>query len=304
VGLVVAGVCFIVPAMLLVWLIAWMYVRYGTRVEVAAMLRTMQPVVLAVVVQAIVRLGKGALRTRLSWVIAVVSVVALLTGVHELLVLVVAAAVTFFVRRVFATGSVWGVLLPVADAGLMQLRAVQAAAATAVTNGGILLSFGKIGSVLFGSGYVLLAFLRQEFVERRAWLSEAQVIDAITIGQVTPGPVFTSATFVGYVLNGNAGAAVATVGIFLPAFLFVALTAPIVRQLREWEGGAALLEGLNAASLAMMASVVLVLSSSVMQSWTIVLIFLVSAALLLWTRVSTALLLVAAAALGALLELA
>ena len=263
-GLVVAGLCFIVPATVMVWIVAWWYVRVGRRPEVAAMFVGMQPVVLAVVVQAVWRLRVSVLRTTRAWVIAVVSVGALLVGVNELVVLAGAALCGIGTQRWRKLNARWSTIIA-ANTGIVVGATAVAPVATATT-WGVFASFVKIGSVLFGSGYVLVALLRAEFVQRHPWITEAQLLDAIAIGQITPGPVFTSATFVGYLLAGHAGAAVATVGIFLPAFFFVAMSGPLVRRIRQWPVAAAALDGINAASLAMMATVVLLLLRGVALS--------------------------------------
>jgi chromate transporter len=316
-GLVVAGACFILPAVFIVWMIAWLYVRFGARFGVTSIMQTLYPVVLAIVAQAMWRLGSSALRGRLAVGIAVASVVALLLGVHELIVLLVAAVAAVVVSRLSNDASQSSSSLPfvvhaeiarshVASSAIQAVRQVDSTvaatlasgAAVATTNTGILLSFAKIGSVLFGSGYVLLAFLRREFVERQAWLTDSQLIDAITVGQVTPGPVFTTATFVGYLLQGNMGAMAATVGIFLPAFIFVALTARGVSWLRRWRTGATLLTGLNAASLALMANVVIDMAPLATQSVLSVVLLVVSSVLLISSRAGPGVLLSGAALLG------
>lgn len=232
-GLLVAGACFILPAVAIVTVIAHFYVTYGTLPETQAVLRGIQPVVVAIVADALWGLGKTAVKTFSLRVAAAIFVLASLAGVHELVILASAAFV-------FGANAAWrpGLLNSVA-APLVPL----------------FLSFLKIGSVLFGSGYVLLAFLRTEFVERLHWLTEAQLLDAVAVGQFTPGPVFTTATFIGYLLAGPGGAAVATVGIFLPAFVFVALSAPFLPRLRASKVLAAALDGVNAASFALLAVV-------------------------------------------------
>ena len=234
-GLVVAGACFILPAALMVGAIAWAYVRYGALPEVNAVLFGVKPVVIAIVAIALWRLGKAAVKTPLLGVLGVASAAAVVLGVNELAVLGGA-----------------GVLY-----GLTKLQRVPPALAIAPIPGlgTLFLTFLKIGSVLFGSGYVLLAFLRADFVDHLHWLTESQVLDAVSVGQITPGPVFTTATFIGYVLGGAPGAVVATLGIFLPAFVFVALSGPLVPWMRKHAVAGGLLDGVNVASMALMAVV-------------------------------------------------
>ncbi|MBY0488307.1 MAG: chromate efflux transporter [Gemmatimonadaceae bacterium] len=268
-GLVAAGVGFILPAVLLVWGLAVLYTRLGARVDVAAALSGMQPAVLAVVVQAAWRLKGSFVRSRLAAVLAGAALVAVLAGVSELTVLL--AAVILAIAMIARTNTS---ALPVA------LSATGAAATTTLGTGTIFLSFAKIGSVLYGSGYVLLTFLRGEFGERLHVLT-----DALAVGQVTPGPVFSAATFVGYLLGGSAGAWAATAGIFLPAFVGVALTAPFVRRLRGDPRLAPALDVVNAVSLALMVSVVLVMARAVAAQPLALAIFLATSLLLLTTRV-------------------
>jgi chromate transporter len=267
-GLVVAGVAFIVPAMLLTGALGWMYVRYGELPQAAWLLYGVKPVILAVIVQAIAALAPKAARTAALRVLAAVAVVLAAVGVDELAVLFAIGATAVVADRLTRSrgprsGDELQLPAPTPfDPGppMASLAAAAAGASGVVVTAAVTLPalfwvFLKIGSVLFGSGYVLIAFLRSDLVERLGWLSEAQLIDAIAVGQVTPGPVFTTATFIGYVLAGSSGALVATLGIFLPAFVFVALSGPLVPKLRASPTAGAFLDGLNVASLALMAVV-------------------------------------------------
>jgi len=245
-GLVIAGLSFIVPAMLITAALGWVYVRYGAIPATAWVLYGVKPVILGVVFQAIWTLLPKAAATPRLRVIGAAAAVLCALGVNELAVLfgagVIALATT---RRSDASAGLFA-LLPIA-----QLTA--AATKPLVTQSALFWVFLKCGSVLFGSGYVLVALLHRDLVERLGWLSEAQLIDASAIGQVTPGPVFTTATFIGYVLAGPSGALVATAGIFLPAFVFVAASGPLIPRIRRSPLAAAFLDGVNVASLALMA---------------------------------------------------
>ena len=297
-GLVVAGVCFIVPAMLATGALAWAYRRYGTVPQAAWLLGGIKPVMVAIVLQAIGNLVPAAARTWPLRVLAAAAAVAAALGVHELLVLFGSGALVVAVRGWRARGG----------AGLHQLLPalpVAAGAATStvallpVTASGLFWVFVKIGSVLFGSGYVLLAFLRADLVERLHWLTEPQLIDAIAAGQLTPGPVFTTATFIGYLLAGPGGALVATAGIFLPAFAFVAMSGPLVPRLRTSRLAAAFLDGVNVASLALMVVVTVELGrAAIADVWT-ALIALTSAALLFRFKPNATWLILGGAAAGA-----
>jgi chromate transporter len=252
-GLLIAGLAFILPAMLITSACGWAYVRFGTLPAVGWLLYGVKPVVLAVVVQAIWALTpKAAKTTALRLLSAAVLGLAAL-GVNELVLLFAAGMLAVLLAKITdpskSEGGRLHQLAPVLPV------AIGAASASAITLQGLFWVFFKIGSLLFGSGYVLLAFLRADLVQRLHWLSEAQLVDAIAVGQVTPGPVFTAATFIGYILAGARGALVATAGIFLPAFIFVALSGPLVPRLRASKGAAAFLDGVNVASLALMAVV-------------------------------------------------
>ncbi|MDB4962679.1 MAG: Chromate transport protein ChrA [Myxococcales bacterium] len=246
-GLIVAGLCFILPAAAIVTLIAWAYVRFGTLPAADALMSGVKPVVIAIVLLALWRLARTAIKTPLLGVIAAACIAGLLLGLQELALLAGAGVMMALTKLRRTPTGAWlplGVLAPAA-----------AATATAFTLGHLFLTFLKIGSVLFGSGYVLLAFLRADFVERLHWISETQLADAVAVGQVTPGPLFTTATFIGYVLGGVPGAAVATLAIFLPAFVFVAISGPLIPWLRTNAAAGAFLDGVNVASLALMAVV-------------------------------------------------
>ncbi len=292
-GLIVAGTCFIVPAAILVGLLGWAYVHWGTLPQTAELLYGIKPVVIAVILQALWKLGRSALKTKWLAAIAVLSVTLTAAGLNELLVLVVGGVLALAVRKGFRSKAAFFALPGLAAAG---------PAATVTTGAGlwpIFLVFAKIGSVLFGSGYVLLAFLRADLVERYHWLTQQQLLDAVAVGQVTPGPVFTTATFIGYVLHGPAGAIAATVGIFLPAFFFVALSAPLLPRLRASATAGAILDGINVASLALMAFVTWQLARTALVDWFTVAIAIAAAAVLLrFSRVNSAWLVLGAGVLG------
>jgi chromate transporter len=248
-GLLTAGACFILPAVIIVWVLAALYVRIGTIPDVRAVFEGIAPVLVVIVGIALWRLGHTAIRSIESAAIAFVSLAALAAGAHELLVLGIGtAAGALLAQRKNRTAHSVALTLAwpfVAATGV----------AGSVTLSGLFEVFFKAGALLFGSGYVLFAFLRTDLVTRTGWLTESQLIDAIAIGQITPGPLFTTATFVGYLLARSSGAVVATVAIFLPAFVYVALSGRLVPRLRESTVAAGALDGVNAASLAMMALV-------------------------------------------------
>jgi chromate transporter len=296
-GLIVAGSCFIIPAALIVSVIAWAYVRFGSLPRAQNVLYAIKPVVVAIIIQALGRLSRTGIRTTLLALIAALAVVLSLLGVNPVLVLAFAGALSAAALgmrgRLVSLGSVGA---PKILAGAMV--AIGAAAAAPVGLGRLFLSFLKISSVVFGSGYVLLAFLQSEFVQHLHWLTNQQLLDAVAVGQFTPGPVFTTATFIGYVVAGWRGAVVATVGVFLPGFILVALSGPVIPRLRRSPIAAAALDGVVAGSLALMAVVTWQLGKSSIVSWTTLAIFGVSLIGLLRFRLNSAWLIAAAAVFG------
>jgi chromate transporter len=299
--LLVAGTCFIVPAAVIVLGLAWLYVRYGTLPQADAILYGVKPVVIAVVVQALVSLARTAVKTVLLAVLSLLGIALVAAGVHELLVLLIVGLLAF-AAQMFRSGTPRAAALALAPAGLLATGSAAAAGSTAVGLAPLFLFFLKVGSVLFGSGYVLLAFLRADLVERWGWISERQLLDAVAVGQVTPGPVFTTATFIGYLLAGLPGALVATLGIFLPAFVFVALSGPLVPRLRESRSLGAFLDGVNVGSLGLMAVVTALLGRSAIVDAGSATLAAASAVLLMRYRVNSAWLVMGGAIAGFLLK--
>ena len=291
-GLLVAGSCFILPAALIVTAIAWAYVRFGKLPEVSGILYAVKPVVIAVVLQALWVLSRSAVKSWLLAVVGLMVVVLNFAGINELLLLFVAGAVVCAVSGVEQWQKSGGALAVLPALGTT---------ATGTVAFGLWPLFGfflKAGSVLFGSGYVLLAFLRADLVERWHWLTESQLIDAIAVGQITPGPVFTTATFIGYILGGPAGGLVATLGIFLPAFVFVAISGPLVPRMRRSHAIGAFLDGVVVASLGLMVVVTFQLARSALIDWVTILLATISAGLLIRFKVNSAWLVLAAALIG------
>lgn len=305
-GLIVAGACFILPAMLIVSVIAWAYVRFGTLPKASALLYGVKPVIIAIVVQALWNLGKSAMKTKLLAAAGIIAATACFFGVNELLVLFGCGFVLLAIRAADKKK-------PVAVGGFAPFFANLPGTSTAVAASVAVAApfslnlmfffFLKVGAVLFGSGYVLLAFLRADLVERWHWLTESQLLDAIAVGQFTPGPVFTTATFIGYLLSGPTGALVATLGIFLPAFIFVALSAPLIPRLRASPLAGAFLDGVNVASLALMAVVTWQLERTALTDWLTIALALGAATLLIRWRINSAWLVLGGAGIGLLASL-
>ena len=299
-GLLTAGVSFILPAALIVTAVAWLYIRFGRLPAAAGLLWGVKPVVIAIVCQALWRLAQTAVKTVGLGLLGAAAIAAVAAGLHELIVLAgaaVAMAAVPLVRGRTLPGLGLAVVLS-RPRTVTATAALGAIAAAPVSLSGLFLVFVKAGAVLFGSGYVLLAFLRADLVERLGWLTEAQLLDAIAVGQVTPGPVFTTATFVGYVLAGVPGAAVATVGIFLPAFIFVAISGPLVPLIRRSPIAGSMLDGVNVASLALMTVVLWQLARATFVDRGAVAIGIVSVMTLAFWRINSAWLIIAGAALG------
>ena len=298
-GLVVGGVCFILPAAILVACIAWAYLRFGHLPAVAGLLYGVKPVVVAVILQALCGLGRTAVKSTLLAAAGVICVALSFLGANPLLILagagaIIACAHAFFPERRQNRAVGPGAFLLLRRSVRLKVArlfpVVGAGAATTLMPGmwALFLVFLKIGSVVFGSGYVLLAFLRTDLVLHRAWITDAQLVDAVAIGQVTPGPVFTTATFIGYLLRGPAGAVVATVGIFLPAFILVAISGPLIPYIRRSATAGAFLDGVNVASLALMAAVSYQLGRAAIVDWLTVGLAIASAILLLRFRINSA----------------
>ena len=309
-GLILGGACFIVPAMLIVIALAAVYVRYGSTPQVEWLLYGIKPVVIAIIIQALWSLGKKAVK---NWLLAFTGAAVLVLyflGVNEIPLLAAGGLFIMLatnVQRLKKPDKI-SLLLPLAGwSRLARKAAIQlvsletlVAPITAVPFSlpQMFLTFLKIGSVLYGSGYVLLAFLRSDFVVRLGWITDQQLLDAVAIGQVTPGPLFTTATFIGYILGGTPGALLATLGIFLPSFVFVAITNPLIPRMRSSAWVSGVLDGVNAASLGLMAAVTIQLARSSLTDPVTILISLASLVLLLWLKINSTWLIIGGAAIG------
>lgn len=297
-GLVGAGVAFIAPAAVMVTALAWIYVEFGSTPAVNWVLYGVKPVVIAIVAHAIWGLGHVIVRRWQTALVAAAVIALGLLGVNELLLLFGGGVVGALLQRPqWLTGRMSGVFLaPLASVNLA------AAAPATFSLVGMGLLFLKIGAVLYGSGYVLLAFLRADFVERLGWLTETQLLDAVAIGQVTPGPVFTTATFIGFLLAGIPGAVVATLAIFLPSFVFVAAIHPQVKRLRASRVTAPILDAVNASAVGLMTVVTMFLGQSALVDMPTILVAIAALAVLIFTKVNSLWLILAGAATGAIMQ--
>jgi len=259
-GLIVAGTCFVLPAMVIVLALAMAYVQYGALPQVVWLLYGVKPVIIAIVIQALWSLGTKAVKGPLTGVVGAAVIVLSFLGMNVVLLLFAGGLLVMGLSNLREARA--GRAGAAALAGPILLSASPTSAATAAAAASAPVSpwslttfFLKVGSILFGSGYVLLAFLRADLVQHWGWLTDQQLIDAIAVGQFTPGPVFTTATFIGYVVAGFPGAILATIGIFVPSFLLVAASYPVIPRLRRSPWAAGFLDGVNVASLGLMAAV-------------------------------------------------
>ena len=316
-GLLMAGACFILPAAFLTAGMAWVYVRYGALPELAGVLWGVKPVVVVLLVQAMWSLARAALKSRELMFLA--AVVLGLAAMHvPTLALLIGTGVAWIVANRFGRkldtaiggSAAMGAVARNLPLGARETSARGAVAATgalpaflAATTSGVFLYFLKIGALLFGSGYVLLAVLREDLVTRLHWLTEPQLLDAIAVSQATPGPFFTVATFVGYLLAGWRGAGLATLGMFVPAFTYVALTANVLPNMRKSPNAGAFLDGVSAAALALMALVGIEFAREVVTTPLALLIGAVAGVLAFRYRINSAWLVLGGALSGLILRL-
>ncbi|MBE9045054.1 chromate efflux transporter [Pleurocapsales cyanobacterium LEGE 10410] len=278
-GLFIAGFCFILPAMTLVWIFAAVYAKYQALPQIEALLYGIKPLIAIIIIKALWKLGSKAVKDIPTAIASIAVIMAFFAGVNEILLLLLAGLGVMLIKS--RIDGMTGIALIAIAQGNIQVNGLVKPFPSSWWS--VFLFFLKVGSVLYGSGYVLLAFLQRDLVERSQWLTSQQLLDAIAIGQLTPGPVFTTATFIGYLLAGNLGAIAATVGIFLPAFILVGLINPWVDKLRQsvWLSG--FLDGVNAASLGLMAAVTYTLARTAVVDWfTVLLLGLGAIALFRW----------------------
>ncbi len=306
-GLFTAGACFIFPAAVLTGVVAWFYVQYGALPQVEPFLYGIKPAVIAVILGAVWKLGKKAVKGWQFAVLGLAVAVAILLGVGEIVALLVGGVV----------GMLWLRATGYGDSGtagrFIPILFLQDSTAVAAASGGVLAAsaislwkigffFLKIGAILYGSGYVLVAFLEGGLVDDLGWLTQAQLLDAIAMGQFTPGPVLTTSTFIGYLLAETPGAVVATLGIFLPSFIFVLILNPIIPRLRQSAWLSAFLDAVNVAAVALMVAVTILLGMDTLVDWRTWLIALVSAVLVLRFKINAAWIVLGSAVLGWLLR--
>jgi chromate transporter len=299
-GLVVGGVCFIIPAMLIVMVAAWAYVRFGTLPQFQGIMYGIKPVIIAIILQALWRLAPVAMKNGFVAFVGLVALAAAILSVNPLMILLGAGVIAAAKARI-ARGhpAELPATMPVPGwPGVVPMLKGAGAAIVPFTLAGLFLFFLKVGAVLYGSGYVLLAFLQTDLVDRLHWITQSQLLDAVAVGQVTPGPVFTTATFIGYLLGGVTGAVIATIAIFVPGFIFVAVSRPLIPRIRRSMFAGAFLDGVNVGALALLAAVTFQLGRAALVDFTTAAIAAISAPLLIYTRVNSAWLIFAAGLIG------
>lgn len=263
-GLLIAGTCFVLPAASITLVLAWIYQRYGALPRAQGLLTGMRPVIVVIILDALLKLGRTAFRSWWLAALGLIALAALFSHVNPLLVMIASGAIAAIAQTLQRA------TLSIAPVALWPLFWV----------------FLKLGAIVFGSGYVLLAFLRTDLIDNLHWLDERQLLDAVAAGQITPGPVFTTATFIGYLLAGIPGSIVATAAVFLPSFALIAISGPFLRQLRQslWMG--AFLDGVNAGAIALMVEVCYQLGRSAMTDWFACILAAMAVALVLWRGIN------------------
>ncbi|ACK71717.1 chromate transporter, chromate ion transporter (CHR) family [Gloeothece citriformis PCC 7424] len=311
-GLIIAGICFILPAVLITGVFAWLYKSYGNVPEFYPLLYGIKPVVIAIIFNALWKLGKKAVKTRRLLFIGIGVVLLCLLGINEIVALLIGGIV----------GMLWIVMLPpkattsmiIGGLGFNLALVSSTSATTSLVTPNLWqlgLFFLKIGSVLFGSGYVLFAFLEGQLVGEYQWLTQQQLIDAIAVGQFTPGPVLSTSTFIGYQILGIPGAIVATLGIFFPSFIFVLILNPLIPKLRQSKWTGAFLDAVNVSAVALMVVVTFNLTGAVILKTSgrlpidivAILIAAIAAILLLRYKINSAWLVLGGAVIGWIIKL-
>jgi chromate transporter len=292
-GFFAAGLSFITPTIIIVTGVAMAYVKYGMLPATENILFWIKPVIMAVISLAIYRFSKTAVKNKLLLLMLLLACLASVFKITEIAVILVIGVLVMFIN---ISRDKFNSIIP---SSFLLDPVIQASSCTVSCDlPAIFLFFFKISAIIFGSGYVLYAFLYNDLVVNYQWISQAQLIDAIAIGQFTPGPVFTAATFIGYLLAGVPGALIASVGVFLPAFIYVAITSPFLSQMRQSKSLSFFLDGVNVASLALMIVVCFNLASAMLTNALAITIFVVSLGILWRFKINSAWLILVAATIG------
>ncbi len=300
-GLITAGICFILPAVAITLLLAHLYVAYGSLPQIQPFVSGIRPAIIAVILAAVYRLSKSVVKNPLMLVLGALVFILNLIRIDEILLLLLSGALGLFWNyrlQLRQTLSSLIALFPLLSVQAIGTPVNAQVASSSATITGLGLFFLKIGSILYGSGYVLVAFLQGGLVDTRHWLTQAQLFDAVAVGQFTPGPVLSTATFIGYLILGIPGAAVATTGIFLPSFILVLISSPFIPKLRKSPLASGFLDGVNAASLGLMLAVTVPLATTALTSVTSWLILLSATAVVIGWNINAAWIVLGSAVLG------
>ena len=293
-GLVIAGCCFIIPAVIITGVFAWAYRQYGQLPQVQPFIYDIKPAIIAVVVSLMISLGRKALKNVELGIIGLLAATAVLAGYNEIYILFGAGLLGILIYFIRSSSKAANGILPFV---LLQVSTTP----VSISDSKLFWIFLKIGSILYGSGYVLFAFLDAELVGK-GLLTKQQLIDATAVGQFTPGPVFSSATFIGWQISGIGGAAAATLGIFLPSFLFVAFLNPLIPRLRKSKLMSAFLDTINIVSIAIILSVIIEMGRETIMDWRTILIAMISFAVTFYfKKLNTAFIILWGAVLGYIL---
>ncbi len=305
-GLILAGALFILPAMLMVLVLAWAYVEYGSTPAATWLLYGIKPVIIAIIAKALWQLTRTAVKDTVLGVVGVSVFVFYLFGLNAIALLFGGGLLVMLVQnrgRIWSKGRLHAIFAPLLSLSSASGLAKATAVGAYFNLGTLFLTFLKIGAVVYGSGYVLLAFLRSDFVEKLHWLTDQQLIDAVAVGQFTPGPVFTTATFIGYLVGGLPAGILSTVAIFLPGFIFAAAIYPIVPRLRRSPWASKLLDGINVSAVGLMAGVTWVLGRAALIDWFTAILALISGVLVFRLKINSAWLVIGGGILGLVYKL-
>ncbi|MDC3337875.1 chromate efflux transporter [Flavobacteriales bacterium] len=295
-GLFIAGISFILPAVLITLGIAFLYKEYGKLPMVAPWVYGIKIGVIALIISAVIKLAKKAVKNWFLGILGCTAVIAGLLGLHEILIILGAGLINLGLKQFKFIPSF---IIPLTIFGSISSSRLES-----MTSLKIFLVFLKMGSILFGSGYLLFAYMDTELVEGLGWITRDQLTEAIAIGNITPGPVLSTATYVGYELDGFSGAALATAGIFLPSFLIILIISPFIPKLRNSSGARSLINGINIGALAMMTVVTYKLGLEMLIDWKSMLILTAATVVMIfYSKINTFIFVGACSVLGFLLTL-
>lgn len=296
-GLIFAGLCFILPAVFITGIFAWLYQQYGQLPEVQPFIYGIKPAIIAIIIGAVFPLAKKSVKSTFLAVVGILVLVLSLFGISEIYLMFGAGLLAMGLYSIQSKRNTLQSFIPLAFLQIAQSPLLSE------TNTKLFWIFLKIGAILYGSGYVLFAFLDTELVAT-GLLTRQQLMDAIAVGQFTPGPVFSSVTFIGYQINGLSGAVISTIAIFLPSFILVALLNPLMKKMRQSKGLSIFLDAVNVASVAIIAAICLTIGKETITDWRTILIAMISAIVVFkFKKINSAFVVIGGALLGYLFNL-